>query len=185
MTCQIRSKPERISRVAAPSALAGQHQLVNFQAVSPAVLEQTRAGIELERRGGAGGADIRFGARLHDEAAADAVVLFVRQYLQRGIVSREAHAVGMPRQHLIHVKQKIERLVERDLVPPQQANTTLDANSMQRGFDGGGIDGVGTQALETQKDGSVRAMAAAGQCKGSVQLRRHLSRALEQVAGRQ
>jgi hypothetical protein len=102
-----------------PRALACQHELVNFQTLRAPVLEQTRAGIELVRRFAPRRADIRLGAGLHDEAAADAVILLFRQYLKRRIVCGETHAVGMPRQYLVHVEQKVERFVERDLVLAQ------------------------------------------------------------------
>jgi len=68
---------------------------MNLQSLCAPVLEQARAGIELVRRLGARGADIRFGAGLHHETAADAVVLLARQNLQRRIMRGEAHAVGV------------------------------------------------------------------------------------------
>jgi hypothetical protein len=40
-----------------------------------------------------------------DEAAADAVVLLARQHGEFGIVGGEAHAVGMPGQHLVGVEE--------------------------------------------------------------------------------
>jgi len=92
---------------------------MNLQARGPSVLEQARAGIEVEWRLEPRGAHIRLSAGLHHETAADAVVLLARQHLQRGIMRSEAHAVGMAGQHLIRVEQKIERLVECNLVPAQ------------------------------------------------------------------
>jgi len=83
----------------------------------------------------------------------------------RGIMRGEAHAVGMAGQHLIRVKQKIERLVECDLVPAQQANASIDAYPLQGRLDGGGLDGIGAHPLQTQENGAVRAMTAAGQCQ--------------------
>ena len=158
---------------------------MDLQALRPAVLEQPRPGIELERRRAARGADARLGAGLHDEAAADAVILLFGQYLQRRVVRREAHAVGMPGQHLIQVKQQIERLVEGDLVPAQQADPACDANSVQSRLHGGSIDGVGTEALQAQQDGPVGAMAAAGEREGAVELSGYLDRTIEQITGRE
>ena len=77
----------------------------------------------------------------------------------------------MPRQHLIGVKQQIQRFVEIDLVPAQQANAPGGANPLQRDLNGAGIDAIGAHALETQEDRAVGAMPAAGECQRAVELR--------------
>ena len=103
------------------------------------MLEQPRAGIEFvgRRRGDASPRAGR-GARLHDESAADAVVLLARQHLERGVVRGEAHAVGVPGQHLIDVEQQIQRLVEGDFMAAEQPDA---GPSMRMRCKVGSIDG--------------------------------------------
>jgi hypothetical protein len=151
---------------------------VNFH-LRPSVLEQARAGIEFVRRYGARCAHARRSAGLHHEAAADTVVLLARQYLQVRVVRREAHAVGMTRQDLVHVEQQIERFIEGYLMLAQQADAAVAADPLQYGLDGGRIDGVGAHALESQQHRAIRAMPPAGQRQGAIQLRGQLRGALQ------
>ena len=160
-------------------------KFVNFQTLRPPVLEQARAGIEFVRRHGTRRAHARRGAGLHHEAAADTVVLLARQYLQARVVRREAHAVGMTRQDLVHVEQQIERFIEGYLMLAQQADAAVAADPLQCGLDGGRIDGVGAHALESQEHGAIRAMPPAGQRQGAIQLRGHLRGDRQQPAGLQ
>ena len=168
--------------VGAPGSFACHHQLVDLQALLAAVLEQTHAGVEFERRRRPRGGRTGIRARLHDEAAADAVVLFVGEDRARCIVGREAHAVGMPRQHLIDMEQQIERLIEGDLATTRQADSPLAANSLERRFDERGIDPFGPRAFEPEQDRTVGAMPAPGQRERPVELRGDLRASLEQAA---
>ncbi len=84
----------------------------------------------------------------------------------------------MTRQDLVHVEQQIERFIEGDLMPAQQADAAVAADPLQCGLDGGRIDGVGAHALESEEHGAIRAMPAAGQRQRAIQLRGHLRGAL-------
>jgi hypothetical protein len=86
---------------------------------------------------------------LHHETTPHAVVLLAGQYLEAGVVGREAHAVAVSRQDLIDMKQQIQRFVEGDVAAAQKIDPARAANSLQSGFDDSGIDGVGAKALQT------------------------------------
>jgi hypothetical protein len=116
------------------------------------------------------------------ETTTDAEILLAGENLERCVVCRKTHAVGVAGQHLIDVEQQIQRFVECDLVPSEQIESSGCANAFQGGIDHGGIDGVWAQAFQAQQDRAIGAMTAAGEGERSVQLRRHLCRALEQTA---
>ena len=84
----------------------------------------------------------------------------------------------MTRQHLVDVEQKIERFVEIDLMAAQQADALGGADPLQCGFDRRGIDGVRAHALESQQNGAIGAVAAAGQRQRAIQLRGDLGGAI-------
>jgi len=113
MTCHMRMRAARISASVRQVRFAGEQKLMNLQSLCAPVLEQARAGIELVRRLGARGADIRFGAGLHHENRRRCCSTpRAPKNLQRRIMRGEAHAVGVAGQHLIRVEEKIERLVK-------------------------------------------------------------------------
>jgi hypothetical protein len=64
-------------------------------------------------------------------------------------------------------------------MPTQQPYAPGSANSLQRGFDHCRIDAVRSQAFQTEKNGAIGTVAAAGQGQRAVQLRGHLSYSFE------
>ena len=158
------------------------HQFVDLESGFAAVLEQPRSGVEFEGCCGPRGFRAAGLARAHDEAAADAVELLAGEHGAGGIVRGEAHAVRVPGQHLIEVEQQVQRLVEGDLPPAEQADPAGAADALQCRFDGGGVERIGRHALEAEQDGAVGAVAAAGEGQRAVELRRHLVGGVEQAA---
>jgi hypothetical protein len=75
------------------------------------------------------------------------------------------------------MEQQVQRLVERDFVPPEQVDPAADATALQ--------GGIRPQSLEAEKHGAVGAMPAARQGERSVELRGDLGRAAEKVPRRQ
>ena len=94
----------------------------------------------------------------------------------------EAHAVRVPRQHLVAMEQEVHRLVEVDLATAEQAQAARLADARERRLHDGRIELRRIVPLEPEQDGAIRAVAEAGQRERTVELDEDFRRRRQQPA---
>ncbi len=153
-------------------AFVAHHQLGDRQPVLAALAHQVVAGAERIRHlDGRTHAVHAIAVAVHDEAAADRVILFLDEQLAVLVEGLEAHPVRVHdarAAHQLAIEADVLLFLEADGLLAEQRQRFLRADRGEPWLDQVRIDRVGQVALETEQHGLVGAVALAGRAERAV-----------------